>query len=119
VVDGVMRNGKCKRNDLKRKDHLEIEKNIRDVILLSGEFPTIAFKGNGSLQTGTSSVPGQLTLRERKQEVQLIITKSDQAIAGQIEIQPSRWGISPFRALLGAIRVQDRVQITFELPLEP
>ncbi len=34
---------------------------------------------------------------------------------GQVEIQPSRWGVAQYKALLGAIRLKDTVRIAFEL----
>ena len=42
--------------------------------------------------------------------------RADGRDRGAVELVPSRWGIAAFKALMGAIRVQDRIWVTFDLP---
>ena len=37
-------------------------------------------------------------------------------LKGRVALTPTQWGIKPFKALLGAIKVQDRVIVEFDLP---
>lgn len=96
TVDGVVRHGSLDPTGLSAKDKREIEQNIREKVLHVRQFPEALFEGNEAGE-------GTLTLHGRT----LPIVIRD----GEVEIVPSRWGIAPFRAMLGALRVQDRVRI--------
>ena len=37
-------------------------------------------------------------------------------VTGEVTLTPTRWGIKPFKALMGAIKLKDRVLIRFDLP---
>jgi hypothetical protein len=117
TVMGAMQRGKLAPAMLKKKDHQEIEKNIRDTVLRSRNFPSIVFRGTLEESDETFSLPGQLTMQGRTRDVIIGGTRSGDCFLGQATIQPSLWGISPFRALFGAIRLQDQVRISFEIPL--
>ncbi len=119
TVNGAMQRGILAPAILKRKDHQEIDKNIRDTVLRCRDFPSIVFRGTLEESGETFSIPGQLTMRGRTRDVIIEGTLRDDFFYGEATIQPSLWGISPFRALLGAIRVQDRVKIAVALPLRP
>jgi hypothetical protein len=60
-------------------------------------------------------VQGELELLGRWQPIEFPFSESSGKVTGEVELRPSRWGIEPYKALLGAIRLQDRVLVRFEL----
>jgi polyisoprenoid-binding protein YceI len=63
-------------------------------------------------------VSGALEIRGRKAPVAFDLTVRDGLACGDVELTPSRWGIEPFTALLGAMAVQDRVVVRLAIPVE-
>ncbi len=106
--DGVMREGQLLPDLLSAKDWRDIRNNIEKKILKTAKFPVIRFQG----QVEAGELRGQLELMGRSTPIQIPL---EEGLKGRLEIQPSRWGIKPFKALMGAIRVQDRVLIEFQL----
>ena len=59
---------------------------------------------------------GTLTLAGRAASITAPIEVTDAFARVSLELQPTRWGIAPYKALMGAIRLQDRVRITLDAP---
>lgn len=112
TVDGAMRDGRVDEGALKPKDKREIQGNIQKKILHTARHPEAVF--TGSLD-GTK-VSGDLSLAGRTAPLDFTATVTDGRIRGRATLVPTRWGIQPYKALLGAIKLQDRVEVTFDLP---
>ncbi len=71
-----------------------------------GALPDLALRLRVAIrgQERTITVPARVTLTERELAAQ-----------GQVELLQSDWGIVPYRTLLGAIAVQDRVLVKFSI----
>ena len=54
-------------------------------------------------------------MRGRTQEISVKISRADQRYQGSVELIPTRWGIPPFKAVGGTIKLQDRVRVEFDL----
>lgn len=52
----------------------------------------------------------------QRRPLALLLGLSRDRLHGEVELTPSRWGIKPFKALMGAIKLQDRVRVRFDLP---
>ena len=111
-VDGPMRGGRLDEAGLSARVRREIHGNICDKILQIDRFPEISFEGQ---LAGPSAVRGALTMKGRKVDLTIQVFRRDDGYVGHAELSPSRWGIAPFKALLGAIRLQDRVRIEFDV----
>ena len=111
TVDGVMKKGRLDRNGLRKRDMAQIQRTIRDEIFQTNRFPEIDFSG----QRDGSRVSGQLHLKGRRAQVSFTANESGDRWRGRFEIQPSRWGIAPYKALMGAIKLKDRVVVEFDL----
>ena len=61
---------------------------------------------------------GRLTLRAETRPVTLTLERQDDRLLGEITIVPSLWGIRPYRALGGTLKLQDRVRITIDAGAE-
>jgi hypothetical protein len=98
-------------------ERAEIEQRIRTEIL------DVARNHEASLSAtvqadGTSfSITGTLALCGRTQPLGARVVRSADALETSVELVPSRYGIKPFRALGGALRIADKVIVRIRLPL--
>jgi polyisoprenoid-binding protein YceI len=102
-------------------DRREIKKNIQEKILHSGRHPTITFRSTGISGTGESfRVEGDLTIAGATQPVTLHGLLTDGRVRGSATVVQSRWGIRPYSALFGALKLSDEVEVQFDvgLPLD-
>lgn len=116
-VDGVMRKGQLRPEVLSAKDCRDVLKNTEKHVLHWQRFPVATFTGQVEVRGSLLDVRGQLELVGRRAPVSFTLRRQGERAQGETEIVPSRWGIPPFSALMGAMRVQDRVILSFDLPL--
>ncbi len=101
-----------------RDDGPKVEEAMRDDVLHVDRWPTITFRSRSVAPiTGGVRVAGDLTLAGQTHPVtvdmRLRAGPSRLVADGRFSIEQTTWGIEPYRAALGTIRVADRV--TFEL----
>lgn len=118
-VDGAVHQGALDERTLSDSDRKKIENTLVQDVLRCRQYPEIRYEGavihDGN---GRFTARGKLSLAGREVELEIPITLRDR-VRGDLEIVPSRWGIAPFRAMAGALKVQDRVRVVFDLPAEP
>lgn len=100
---------------LNAADRKKIEQTIHREVLKTHRYPKAELSGciiDGQLE-GTLSLCGQSS------PVTGPVTSMNARATGHLEIKPSVWGIKPYSALFGALRLQDRVRIEYwmDLPL--
>lgn len=115
-VDGAMKDGRLDESALSGSDKAEIQDNIQKKILHTAEHPQARFSGTAEPEDAGHRVRGELELVGTRVPLELRVTRRDGTFLGEVELVPSRWGIAPFKALMGAIKLQDRVLVRFELP---
>lgn len=120
-VDGVMRQGTLRPDELNDTQREQILHNAHEEILMSAQHDTVTLEGTlKRVDARTATLIGELTLKGQAQPVQaqatLYETHATPHWRGQLEVQPSQWGISPFKAMGGAIKLKDRWTITLTLP---
>jgi len=114
-VDGAVEHGRVADGALSSSDRAKIERTMADDVLELRRFPVATFEG--VLDRGALRVTGKLTLHGRSIELASIVLREDgDAIATEVALVPSRWGIAPYRALAGALKLQDRVVVKLSLP---
>jgi len=94
-------------------DRREIEQNIDDEVLGRHpvEFRSTALEGEGD----RLRVRGDLTLAQRTNPVEFDLgLGGDGAISGSATLTQSDWGIKPYTALFGALKVADEVKVEVE-----
>jgi polyisoprenoid-binding protein YceI len=99
-------------------DRADIKETLRGKILKTGQHPTITF---GSSQvSGTAEsfrIDGDLTIVGVTQPV----TVAGQLAAGRAQgsavVVQSRWGIRPYSAFFGALKLRDEVEVQFDIAL--
>lgn len=93
-------------------DKSDIRKNITSKILTS---PEISFRSSSVKVAGNSAtVSGDLTIMGRSQPVDIQLSESGGKIRGNFSVVQSNYGIKPFTAMMGALKVSDRVEVEFE-----
>lgn len=112
-VEALEVKGAVEGGPLKEKDRRQIEKNMRQDVLNARRHPSIAYSGR---LAGGDRLEGELTLCGQKQPQQVRLAKQGDRLTGELTLTPSRWGVRPYKALLGAIKLEDRVVVRFDLP---
>lgn len=104
---------------LSRSDHADIKKNIEEKILSTRSFPSITFQSTGVSWDGDTkaTVSGDLSVIGAIRPVDIALQLSGGQARASFTVVQSRWGIKPFKALMGALKVRDAVEVTLELPL--
>jgi polyisoprenoid-binding protein YceI len=120
VVDGAMRSSKLDDAALDDHDRWKIVDTIRREILHTQRFPSIRFTGK-AIERGERelqlelTIDGELELVGVRRPLSVTATRDGRRIRARVILQPSVWGIQPYKALAGAIRLQDRVTVEFDL----
>lgn len=116
-VDGVMKNGKLERGDLSPTDREKIQETAKDV-LHAREHPEARLLARITTSSAPFVLDGQLTLRGETRPIKVTLERSENGLEGSVTIVPSQWGIKPYRALGGTLKVQDRVRISIDASAE-
>jgi hypothetical protein len=109
-LEGALKDGRLAPDLLSAKDKSKILHTVHHTILRSQAHPLVGLKGTVS---GTH-FQGQLRICGRLAPLNCHLEESSTVVSGAVEITPSHWGIPPFKALFGAIQLQDRVRVGFE-----
>lgn len=117
-IDGAMKDGKLDRAELSESDRQKIHDNIMRDVLRASEFGEIRFVGRTSSREPPFTISGDLTMCGATHPVSLMLLLRGQRLVADVEIVPSVWGVKPFRALGGTLRVQDRVIVRIDASAE-
>ncbi len=101
---------------LSDKDRADIKKNITQKILSSGDISfrstSIESSGDGKLTLG-----GDLTIAGTTRPVRVELTQGGDRVSGRQSLRQTDFGIKPFSAMLGALKVADAVEVEVEARL--
>ena len=118
VLGAVDSQGQRLPNALKDKDLKQIKKNIQKDVLHTRKHPVISFRG----YINETSIKGQLELKGKRNTVVGELSSDDREDSSTLlitfQLKPSQWGIAPYKALLGAIRLQDRVTLQWSYQIK-
>lgn len=110
-VDGPVRDGRVDRGGFGKLERSKILSAMRKDVLQTRKHREVRFVG----ALRDERVEGKLTLCGRTVDLAFDVTVDEARVSGRVELQPSRWGIKPYKALLGALVLEDRVVIEFDL----
>lgn len=108
-VDGVMHGDRLDAAGLSDKDKRTVEETIHTMIVRG----PVSFEG----EVAGDRVRGRLTMNGQVRDLDLPVRVAKGELVVDTEIVPSRWGIAPYKALAGAIRLQDRWRVRLTLPV--
>lgn len=115
TVTGALADGVVDPSRLGASDRTEIEKNVRTQVLKTAQFPRARFEGEFDPARTPVPVRGTLELVGRRQPVLFELSQQAEWFVGTLTLTPSRWGIKPYRALLGALKLRDMVLVRVEV----
>jgi polyisoprenoid-binding protein YceI len=101
-------------------DRADIKNTVRGKILKTGEHPVITFVSSQVSGTAESfRIDGDLAITGVTQPVTVEGRLAAGRAHGSAVIVQSRWGIRPYSAFLGALRLRDEVEVHFDIGLTP
>jgi polyisoprenoid-binding protein YceI len=101
---------------LSDKDRGDIKKNMRDKVL--GAAPIRFQSTNVSVADGSMHVSGDVSIAGANQPVSMpLAIAPDGTVSGSITLSQSAFGIKQFKALMGALKVADGVEVQLEARL--
>lgn len=97
-------------------DRAEIVKNVRGKVLHTDAHPSITFRSTAVEGTPESfTVTGDLTIIGVTRPVTIRGRLAGDRLTGATTVVQSQWGIKPYSALFGQLRVADEVRVEFDL----
>ena len=100
------------------KDRGEISKNIEKKVLGGDE---IVFRSSGVERPGSDGrllVSGELSIAGTSRPMSCDLSMGPEGqVQGTIPITQSEWGIKPFTALMGALKVRDDIEVVLDARL--
>ncbi|KAB8195568.1 YceI family protein [Nonomuraea phyllanthi] len=101
-------------------DRDQIKKIIREKVLHTDRHPSIGFRSTRVEGTAESfHIEGDLTIAGTTRPLVVQGYVAEGRVHGSATVVQSRWGIRPYSALLGALKLNDEVEVRFEVALEP
>jgi polyisoprenoid-binding protein YceI len=100
-------------------DRAEIKRTFQREILHSDRHPSITFQSTQVTGTPESfEIEGELTIRDLTRPVTVRGSAAgDDRVRGGAAVVQSEFGIKPYSAFLGALKLADEVEISFDLTL--
>jgi polyisoprenoid-binding protein YceI len=99
-------------------DRADIKNTLRGKILNTGQHPMITFVSSRVQGTAESfRIDGDLTIVGVTQPVTVEGRLGAGRAHGSAVIVQSRWGIRPYSAFLGALKLRDEVEVEFDIDL--
>jgi polyisoprenoid-binding protein YceI len=104
---------------LSRGDQSDIKRNIEEKVLSTRSHPSIDFRSTGVMKVDDSkaTLNGELTIAGRQKPVTVQLTMKDGKVRAAFQVVQSQWGIKPFSAMMGALKVKDSVDVILEVDL--
>jgi polyisoprenoid-binding protein YceI len=106
---------------ISEKDRQEITNSMNNVVLESGKFPKITFRSVGisNVNGASLTVNGDLTLHgvTRRIAIPVTISATPQLLraTGKYVLKQTDFGITPYSAAAGSIKVKNEVVINFNI----
>jgi polyisoprenoid-binding protein YceI len=108
--------GKDAPRALSDRDRGEIERTIAREVLEAGAHPAIEFRSTPVAASAEPEIDGVLSIRGRERPLTLKARREgDRAIVETMLHQPA-YGIRPYSAMLGALRIQPDVRVRIATP---
>lgn len=115
----AMENGIEKENCLSKRDCAQIEKNIVRDVLRVKKYPDIRFQSShATQQPGGYRVGGDITICGITRGIQTVARRHGDKVKAEIELHQPDFGIKPFKALMGTLKVAANLRVELIIPAE-
>lgn len=112
-VAAAMRGGREDASAVSERDRRDIERSCAREVLESHRFPEITFT---SSEVRPETIRGTLSLHGRDLSGEFAVKRAQDHAVAEVEIDVRRFGIRPFTAMLGALRVSPSVRVVVTVP---
>jgi polyisoprenoid-binding protein YceI len=112
-VDVPMKDGAENPGALSDADKQKIAEQIRESVLHSGKYPTATFRSHSvsPRADGGYDIAGELTLHGVKKLIELSTRFEAGRQRLELTLHQPDFGITPFRAMLGTLKIQPNVKL--------
>lgn len=112
VLHAVTRNGP---QAVSEGDKQTIRRNIEKDVLESVRFPEAVFVSrNVTERADNFQISGTLTLHGQARDVDVRVARLGARLRAEVDLHQPNWGIKPYSAMMGTLRVQPRVRVVVE-----
>ncbi len=102
----------------KEKDIADIEKDMGVKVLHPDNFPTVNFSSKAIHEKdGRYKINGDLSLHGVTKTIDFDIDSRSGNLKGMITLLQKGYGIKPFNAMIGTLKIKNEINIGFDLPL--
>lgn len=116
----AMKDGRESPSTLSDKDMREIERNMEKDVLDTRRWPEARFVSKTVRADGEAWViGGDLTLCGKSRGVEPRATRTGDRLEARVRLHQPDFGIKPYKAMLGALRVQADVEVRVSIPAPP
>ncbi len=117
-VDCAMKNGERQPDTLKDKDIADIEKDMAKKVLHPDKYPNVNFCSKEIQEKeGGYHINGELSLHGVTKSIDFDIDTNGEHLKGMITLLQKDYGIKPFKAMMGTLRIKNEINIGFDLSL--
>lgn len=110
----AMRHGRAQAGALTAHDRASIERSLHGEILEAHRFPEVRFE---STAIEPQLVRGTLTLHGTTRALSFPWRLEGDHRVAEVDLDQREFGIAPFKALMGALKVKPHVRVRVRLPL--
>jgi polyisoprenoid-binding protein YceI len=116
----ALRHGAEQAGVLSDGDRRTIEDNVRREVLEASRHPEIRFRSTGVADVeGGFDVMGRLLLHGMERDLVVPLRRSADGYAAEVRLYQPDFGIRPYTALLGALKVKPEITVRISLPANP
>lgn len=116
----ALRDGAELSGGLSDADRRTIEDAIRRDVLEAGKHPEIRYLSSRVVDVENGfDVTGRLTLHGKERPMGLALRRDGERYAAEVSLHQPDFGIKPYSAFLGAMKVKADILVRLSFPLEP
>ncbi len=117
-VGCAMKEGERQPDTLKEKDIADIEADMAKKVLHPDKYPTVNFSSKAiQVKEGGYHVNGELSLHGVTKSVDFDVDTSGGGLKGRFTLLQKDYGIKPFKAMMGTLKIKNEIDIGFDLAL--
>lgn len=119
-VIAAQRDGRDDPSSLGDSDRRKIEGNIVDDVLSASRHPQIRFASSRVQPvSGGYDVTGELSLHGQRRTLTLQARQKGDRLVAEVTLHQPDFGIKPYTAMLGTLRIRPDVKLQLSLPWQP
>jgi hypothetical protein len=116
-VVGAMKNGEVHEGALSEQDCVDILNNIRTGVFKRHEAAEITFVCDDLEEDdGLIEGEGTLTIPPNEHDIDFELSIDGDTAVCEVTLHQPDWGIAPFKALMGTLRIQPDVKVRITVP---